>query len=46
MEEVLGDSVPFHKSFLDAVGKRVIKKREQDRLGYLAACYVNILVFL
>ena len=39
MEEVLGDSVPFHKSFLDAVGKRHIVIR---MLNNLRAVYLNL----
>ena len=39
MEDVLGESVPFHKSFLDAVGKRHIVIR---MLNNLRAIYVNL----
>ena len=38
MEQVLGDSVEFHKSFLDAVGKRHIVTR---MLNNLRAVYLN-----
>lgn len=38
MEEVLGDSVEFHKSFLDGVGKRHIVTR---MLNNLRAIYLN-----
>ena len=39
MEEVLGESVPFQKSFLDAVGKRHIVTR---MLNNLRAVYLNL----